>query len=119
MLNYNALQSELTLDYFERTTLSSARIFFSTVGSIAAALVPLEIVKAFAGVRSGYIAMGLTFGIFFALPFIATVATTRERPEFQRLPQPFDWHQTYLQPFKTRTFVYALLRKRSRPSSNE
>lgn len=109
MLNYNALQSELTLDYFERTNLSSSRIFFSTVGSIAAALVPLEIVKAFDNVRSGYIAMGLAFGVFFALPFIATVATTRERPEFQRPPQPFDWRKTYLQPFKTRTFVYALL----------
>ncbi len=109
MLNYNALQSELTLDYFERTNLSSARIFFSTVGSIAAALVPLEIVKAFDSVRSGYIAMGLIFGAFFALPFIATVATTRERPEFQTPPQPFNWRKTYIQPFKTRTFVYALL----------
>ncbi|MCU0520863.1 MAG: MFS transporter [Anaerolineae bacterium] len=109
MLNYNALQSELTLDYFERTTLSSARIFFSTVGSIAAALVPLEIVKAFDSVRSGYIAMGLTFGVIFALPFIATVATTRERAEFQKPPKPFDWRKTYIQPFRTRTFVYALL----------
>jgi len=109
MLNYNALQSELTLDYFERTTLSAARIFFSTVGSIAAALVPLEIVKAFDSVRSGYIAMGLTFGVIFAVPFVATVLTTRERAEFQRPPQRFDWRKTYIQPFKTRTFVYALL----------
>lgn len=109
MLNYNALQSELTLDYNERTSLSSARIFFSTVSSIVAALVPLEIVGAFASVRTGYVVMGLAFGAFFALPFIATVATTRERPAFQRPPQPFDWHRTYLQPFQTRTFLYALL----------
>lgn len=109
MLNYNALQSELTLDYHERTTLSSARIFFSTVGSIAAALAPLEIVKAFDSVRNGYIAMGLAFGAVFALPFIATVAATRERTEFQRPPQAFDWRKTYLLPFKTRTFLYALL----------
>lgn len=109
MLNYNALQSELTLDYNERTTLSSVRIFFSTVGSILAALVPLEIVDAFDSVRMGYIVMGLTFGAIFALPFIATVLTTRERPEFQTPPQPFDWRKTYIQPFQTRTFVIALL----------
>ncbi|MBN1246996.1 MAG: MFS transporter [Anaerolineae bacterium] len=109
MLNYNALQSELTLDYNERTVLSSVRIFFSTIGSIAAALVPLEIVGAFDSVRTGYVAMGLTFGAIFALPFIATVLTTRERSEFQRPPQPFDWRKTYLQPFQTKTFVMALL----------
>jgi len=40
MLNYNALQSEITLDYNERTQLSSFRIFFSTVASLLAALLP-------------------------------------------------------------------------------
>ncbi len=81
----------------------------SPVGSIAATLAPLEIVKAFDSVRSGYIAMGLTFGVIFAVPFVATVLTTRERAEFQRPPQRFDWRKTYIQPGKTRTFVYALL----------
>ena len=38
MLNYNALQSEMTLDYNERTSLSSARIFFSTLASIICAV---------------------------------------------------------------------------------
>lgn len=51
MLNYNALHSELTLDYNERTSLSSIRIFFSTMSSIVAALVPLEIVKVVPDVR--------------------------------------------------------------------
>jgi len=109
MLNYNALQAELTLDYNERTALSSARIFFSTVSSIVCAVLPLEIVKSFPDVRSGWIATGLAFGIFFALPFIATVAVTRERPEFQRKPDPFRWRQSVIEPFGIRTFVYALL----------
>lgn len=109
MLNYNALQAELTLDYNERTTLSSARIFFSTVSSILAALLPLEIVKAFPDVRQGYIAMGLSFGIFFALPFIVTVVATRERKEFQKPPAPLDLRATLLAPFQARTFVLALL----------
>ncbi len=89
MLNYNALHSEITLDYNERSSLSSVRIFFSTVASIAAALLPLEIVKIFPDIHQGYIVMGLAFGAFFALPFIATVSAVRERPEFQKPPEPF------------------------------
>jgi oligogalacturonide transporter len=108
MLNYNALQSELTLDYNERTALSSFRIFFSTVSSILCALLPLEIVKLFPSVRSGYVVMGLAFGAFFALPFVATVFASRERQEFQRSPEPFDWRQAFIEPWKMRTFVYTL-----------
>jgi len=109
MLNYNALQAEITLDYHERTSLSSLRIFFSTVASIVAALVPYEIVKAFPDVRQGYIAMGLFFGAFFALPLIATVATASERKEFQKPIEKFDWRESFFDPFLMRTFVYALL----------
>lgn len=108
MLNYNALHAEITLDYHERATLSSVRIFFSTVASIVAALAPLEVVKLFPDVRQGYIAMGLAFGAFFALPFIATVSAVRERPAFQREPEPFDLRQAFITPFQNRTFVYTL-----------
>lgn len=108
MLNYNALHSEITLDYHERSSLSSIRIFFSTVASIVAALVPLEIVRVFPDVHQGYIIMGLAFGVFFALPFIATVSSVRERPEFQRPTEAFDWKTAFIEPFKNRTFVYTL-----------
>lgn len=108
MLNYNALHSEITLDYNERSSLSSIRILFSTLASIIAALVPLEIVKAFDDVHTGYIVMALAFGAFFALPFIATVSAVKERPEFQKPPEPFDWKMAFIEPFKNRTFVYTL-----------
>jgi len=108
MLNYNALHSEITLDYHERSSLSSIRIFFSTVASIVAALVPLEIVKIFPDIHEGYIIMGLAFGAFFALPYIATVLAVKERPEFQRPPEPFNWRKAFIEPFKNRTFVYTL-----------
>jgi oligogalacturonide transporter len=108
MLNYNALHAEITLDYHERSTLSSVRIFFSTVSSIVAALVPLEIVAAFPDVHTGYIVMGLAMGTFFALPFIATIAAVRERPEFQKKPAPFSWYRIFVEPFKNRTFLYTL-----------
>lgn len=108
MLNYNALHSEITLDYHERSSLSSVRILFSTLSSILAALVPLEIVKLFPDIHTGYIVMGLVFGTIFALPFLATVAATRERAEFQRPPEAFDWRKAFITPFKNRTFVYTL-----------
>jgi len=108
-LSYNALAAELTLDYDERTSLSSFRIFFSVVSSLLSAVLPLEIVKRAPNVRSGYITMGLAFGAFFALPFIATVISTRERPAFQQEPEPFRWREAFIEPFRVRTFVHALL----------
>ena len=59
MLNYNALHSEITLDYHERSSLSSIRILFSTLASIVAALVPLEIVKIFPDIHQGYVRLVL------------------------------------------------------------
>jgi oligogalacturonide transporter len=109
MLNYSALQAELTLDYDERTSLSSARIFFSTLSSIVCALVPIEIVKVLPDVRTGYIVMGLVFGAFFALPFIGTVFAARERAEFQKPPEKFNPRDAFIEPFRVRTFVLALL----------
>ncbi|MCB8984902.1 MAG: MFS transporter [Ardenticatenaceae bacterium] len=109
MLNYNALQAEITLDYDERTSLSGLRIFFSTLASIAAALLPLEIVKQFDDVRQGYLVMGVIFGAFFALPFIFTFFAARERQDFQKPPEKFDWRVAFLEPFKVKTFIYALL----------
>jgi oligogalacturonide transporter len=61
MLNYNALQSELTLDYDERTALGSIRIFFSAVSAVIAALLLLEIVERVQNVRQGWIVVGLVF----------------------------------------------------------
>ncbi len=108
-LNYSALQAELTLDYNERTSLATFRIFFSTVSSILCAVLPLEIVNALPDVRTGWIVTAVVFGLIFALPFIATVAITRERAEFQRELRPFHWKQAFIEPFQVRTFVYVLI----------
>ena len=108
MLNYNALQSELTSDYNERTQLSSLRIFFSAFSSLICAVVPLEIVDMVADVRQGYILMGIIFGLFFALPFIATFFSTKERKEFQKEPGKFDLKSAFIEPFKVKTFVHTL-----------
>jgi oligogalacturonide transporter len=109
MTAYNALASELTLDYHERTSVSSIRIFFSSFSSVLAAVLPLEIVKMAPDPRTGYTWMGLAFGVFFALPFLATFFSTRERPEFQKPLEPIDWYKTFIAPFRMKTFVYVLL----------
>lgn len=107
-LSYNALVPELSTDYNERTSLSSFRIFFSSVASILSAVLPMEIVKQFSDVRSGYIFMALVFALLYALPFIATVAVVRERQEFQRPPVKFNLREGFIEPFKVRTFVSVL-----------
>lgn len=111
MVPYNAFQSELTLDYNERTKLSTTRIVFSTLASFAAALVPPMIYNAFPAsqLRTGYLVMALAFGLFFGLPFLATFLFTRERPEFQREPQPLDLRKNFLSPFKTPGYTRVLL----------
>jgi Na+/melibiose symporter-like transporter len=53
--------------------------------------------------------MAVIFGLLFSLPFIATVAITRERAEFQKQLKPFHWKQAFLEPFQVRTFVYVLI----------
>jgi oligogalacturonide transporter len=53
--------------------------------------------------------MATAFGLFFALPFIATFLTTRERREFQQDTVPFSLKHTFIEPFRTPTFVSVLL----------
>lgn len=109
MVSYNALASELSLDYHERTSISSTRIFFSTVSSVLSAVLPLEIVKAVPDPRTGYMIMGLVFGAFYALPFIITVIATRERPEFQKpVTRNIDLRDLFVRPFGVRAFVFVL-----------
>ena len=109
MTAYNALAAELTLDYHERTSVSSIRIFFSTFASILAAVLPLEVVKLAPDQRAGFIWMALFFGLLFALPFLATFFSTRERIEFQKPPEPINLRRIFLEPFRIRTFVAVLL----------
>lgn len=109
MIPYNALAPELTLDYNERISLTSFRMFFSMVSSIFCAILPLEIVKRLHTPLTGYTAMATFFGTFFAVPFIFTFAFTRERPEFWQKQSTFSFKETFIEPFKNRSFVFVLL----------
>ncbi len=108
MVPYNALASELTADYNERTSLATFRMVFSGLAGIIAAVVPLEIVKSFADVRTGYMVMAIAFGLMCALPYIATFLTTFERREFQRDIRYRSFAETiqhtFIEPFRVRSF---------------
>jgi oligogalacturonide transporter len=103
-LNYNALHSELSPDYDERTQLSALRIVFSTAAALAAAVLPLHIVGLFPDVRQGWMAVGGLFGLFFAASLLVTIVATRGRPEFQHKAEPMQWPHLLLEPFKLYTF---------------
>ncbi len=103
MTPYNALASELTLDYGERSRLTSFRIAFSEISTIVSALLPLAIIEMAPSPRVGYPLMGAVFGLFFGLPFLATFFTTWERPGFSRRSTPPQL-KVFLEPFQIRTF---------------
>ncbi|MBN1532781.1 MAG: MFS transporter [Spirochaetes bacterium] len=109
MIPYNALTAELTLDYNERTSLTTYRIFFSSLSSLLCAVLPLKIISLYPDVRSGYIAMALIFGAMFALPFIITFLVTRERTEFQSAGQSVSVLRSYVEPFRVPTFINVLV----------
>ena len=86
---YFALTPELTLDYDERTSLTSYRMFFSIAGSLIAFTLPLMMVRKFTYENaSRVLLMGLTFGLVSAVGMLITFAGTKERPEYQEQTQP-------------------------------
>jgi GPH family glycoside/pentoside/hexuronide:cation symporter len=85
---YFALTPELTLDYDERTSLTTYRMVFSILGGLAGFTLPLMLIGAMRPENAGRVsAMGIGFGLFCALPLLLAFLGTRERPEYQAQPQ--------------------------------
>ncbi len=108
MVPYNALAAELTLDYHERASLVSVRMVFSMVSTLVCAVIPLEIIKVVPDRAMAYRMMGIVFGLFFALPFIATFFSTHERSDFQTAQPQIDFRRL-IEPFRIRAFRNVLL----------
>ena len=103
MVPYSAMSSEISTDYQNRTVINGTRLFFSQFSSLLCALLPLEIVKIFADERSGYMAMGISFAVFFAIPFILIFFFTHERVAPPKEKSRLELH-ALVQPFKVRSF---------------
>jgi GPH family glycoside/pentoside/hexuronide:cation symporter len=105
---YFALTPELTLDYDERTSLTSYRMFFSIAGSLVAFTVPLAMVGRFTRDNSPRILlMGLVFGLVSAAGMLITFFGTRERQEYQEQEQP-RLLDSLRAAFKNRPFVFSM-----------
>lgn len=105
---YFALTPELTLDYDERTSLTSYRMFFSILASLVAFTIPLALVGSFTPERAQRVLlMGLGFGLVSALPLLLTFIGTRERPAYLEQEQP-RVVESLLAAVRNRPFVFSM-----------
>jgi GPH family glycoside/pentoside/hexuronide:cation symporter len=105
---YFALTPELTLDYDERTKLTSYRMFFSIFAGLIGFTVPLMVIdRTIPENADKVLLIGAIFGVASALPLLLTFFGTRERPEFQQQStQPIG--ESLRAAFKNRPFVFAM-----------
>jgi len=88
MTPYSALPAEMSSDFKVRNRLSTSRLVFSGLSSLLAAVLPKMIIDAFPGdPGKGHLAMGIVFGLIFALPWIFVYRSTWEN-ESRREPDP-------------------------------
>ena len=103
MVPYSSMSSELSMDYKERNTVNGTRLFFSQLSSLICAVLPMEIVKMASDVETGYILLGLVFGIFFAIPLFLIFFICRERAPMIHTKAKFSF-KAFVAPFKIRSF---------------
>ncbi len=80
MVPYSALSAEMTRDFRERNRLTSTRMFFSILAALIAGGLAQPLVHSFRDPSTGYLVMGLCFGVLFALPWIFVFFGTWELP---------------------------------------
>lgn len=80
MVPYNAMPSEMTDRADQRSKMMGVRMMFSLVGTLMGAVIPMMIIQNAQSESKGYILMGLTFAVIFALPwyFIYKVCWERQ-----------------------------------------
>lgn len=104
MVPYAAINAEMSHDYKVRTRLSGARIIFSQLSALISGVLPKLIIDSFQGGR-GYLIMGILFGLFYALPWIAVFKGTWELPFEEVRPSSFfRFYKDFLTVFKNRSF---------------
>jgi oligogalacturonide transporter len=79
MVPYNAMPSEMTSEYKERSKLITVRMLFSQGGMLLGAVLPLTIVGFFVSFSTGYMVMATIFGLIFSIPWIFVFRGTFEK----------------------------------------
>mgnify|MGYP001237391299 CR=1 FL=1 len=91
MVPYNAILSDMTSDYNERTEYTTIRMIMSGAASLICAVVPSFIIKAVGGnvngpeQKIGYFVMAIVVAVLFAACWLLAFLGTRERED---LPEP-------------------------------
>ncbi len=108
MVPYNAILSDMTSDYNERTSFTTVRMLFSGGAALVAAVVPGMLIKAVGGgvngpaQKGGYLLMALVMATIFGLCWLFTFLGTREKENLPP-PEPItvrDW----LSPFANKAY---------------
>ncbi|MGL1893003.1 MAG: MFS transporter [Spirochaetaceae bacterium] len=102
MVPYTAMSSEISQVVKERDIVNGARLFFSQLSSLLGAVLPMLIVGMFSE-KLGYVAMGLVFGLFYAVPFLGIFFWCKERTPIPKERTHFSIKKT-LSPFKIKTY---------------
>ena len=106
---FYALTPELTSNYDERTALTTYRMFFSILGSLAAFTIPLLIIGTLQPQNAPRVLlMAAIFAAVSAVPLWLVFAGTRERPEFSEMAQP-GIRESLKAAAKNRPFVFGLI----------
>jgi oligogalacturonide transporter len=104
MVPYSAMSSEISIDFKERTLVNGTRLVFSQAASLICAVAPIEIVKAFPDIRTGYMVMALAFALFFAVPYLLIFLFAKERVTVEEQAEE-KWSLTeFIKPFRVRIF---------------
>lgn len=105
---YFALTPELTLDYDERTDLTSHRMFFSILSGLVGFVVPFLIIDETTPENAPTVFMVMVaFGIASALPLLLTFFGTREREEYAQQEQE-GFIDSIKAAFRNRIFVFTM-----------
>jgi len=87
MVPYNAILSDMTSDYNERTSFTTARMLFSGGASLFAAVVPSILIKTIGGSqngptqKTGYLIMAIILAAIFAVCWLLTFLGTKEKED--------------------------------------
>jgi len=107
MVPYTALNAEMSLDYKVRARLSGFKQIGSGLSGALCSVASKPLIDSFPDPRTGFTVMGLIFGLFFSLPWVAVFFGTWEIPrrhrevEKQNLVRIF---QHFFSVFKNRSF---------------
>jgi len=113
LVTYTAMTPELSLDYDERTSITTVREIFTVVGYIlgAAATTPVAgFFKTTLGwsVKASYSGMGAVFGVIAAVAILTTAFGVKEKTTGEFKPSTLPPFRSVLETFRNKPFIWLM-----------